>query len=154
MLISGKSYWTKIIGEPRKGYEDDPVPEWSMDVALTPESAKALRDAGCTSYVKNKGDDRGDFVSLKRKALKQDGTPAKPIKVVDAHNNDWNKRLIGNGSTVNVSIALNERTYKGKKFLKPSILAVQVWDLVEYQPKESFPTRTEEDFPKDETKDW
>lgn len=154
MLISGKSYWTKIIGEPRLGFADDPVPEWSMDVALDPASVKALKDAGCSSYIKNKDDARGDFVSLKRKSVKQDGTPAKPIKVVDHHNEPWDRRLIGNGSTVNVSIALNPRKYKGKEFLKPSILAVQVWELVEYQPKESFPNRSDSEDMPSEPKDW
>lgn len=146
LLESCKIYWSKIVGAPRPNYNKDGT-EWSFDLALTPTAKKQLKEAGAASYFKDLGDDRGTFIHLKRKATKSDGTPAKSIAIVDHHNSPWDNRLIGNGSTVNVSVALNEYDVGKVKKIQVSPLAVQVWDLTPYQSKSSFPTR--EDGPND-----
>jgi hypothetical protein len=148
-LLQGKAFWAKVVGEPKPGY-DKSKREWSIDVAIDDTTRKALAKEGLGSYIKNKGDERGDFVSFKRKELKSDGTKAKPIRIVDHNGQDWPaKKLIGNGSTVNVKYLINEYEYNGKKGKKPGILAIQVWDLVEYEGKdgdqEDFPTRDGEE---------
>lgn len=154
MLIrDGKAYWAKIVGNPVPGY-DKTQKEWSFDLALATatidgvDAAKALRKAGLGRYIKNKEDDRGDFVHLKRKAMKrdpQDATklvPAEPIRIVDHRGEPWQKRLIGNGSTLNVSVAVNENPgNNGKTQLFMSPMSVQVWEHVPYKPKDGFPTR-------------
>lgn len=138
MLIQGKARWAKIVGKPQPGYDKTQL-EWSMDVYIDEAAKEAMTAEGVAGSIKNKGD--GDYVSFKRRAIKRDGNPAQPIRVVDHHGNDWDNRLIGNGSTVNVKFAINETTYNGKMTLRPSIIAVQVWDLVEFEKGESFPTR-------------
>ena len=140
MVIQGKAYYAKVLGKPAWGYKNQHK-EWSMDVALSPETKKALTDAGVTKSVfKNKDDDRGWFLTFRRRELKKDGTPGTPIKVVDKKGNDWPQNsLIGNGSVVNVMVALNE--YEGE--IKPGLIKVQVVEHVPYEGKgddEDFPT--------------
>lgn len=140
MLIQGKARWAKVIGEPAWGYKNQHK-EWSIDVYVDNETLAKLEEEGLKPKIKDKGD--GPYISFKRKELKQDGSANKPIRVVDHHNNLWDNRRIGNGSTVNVNFAINEYG-KGEK--AANILSLQVWDLVEYAGGE-FPT-------KDDTENW
>lgn len=164
MLIrDGKACWAKVVGAPKPGY-DKTKKEWSFDLSLKgatidgQDAAKALRKIGLGRFIKDKADDRGEFIHLKRKAVKADGKDAQPIRIVDAHNNDWDGRLIGNGSTLNVSVAVNENPGAGGKlqmFMSP--LSIQVWDLTKYQPKSEFPTKeheTSEETAATDKKDW
>src|SRR4051812_34403485 len=128
MLIQGgKAYWAKVVGNPVPGY-DKTKKEWSFDLALGgatidgQDATKALRSLGLGRYIKNKADDRGDYIHMKRKALKADGSASTPIRIVDHHNEPWDTRLIGNGSTLNVSVGLNENpgpTGKPQVFMSP-----------------------------------
>jgi len=147
-MIRGKAYWAKIVGKPAKAYNPGEF-EWSVDVAIDAETRQELVKLGVGDKVKNKGDDRGDFISFKRNAYNKNPAtgardePAKPIKIVDHKGNEWDKRKIGNGSTVNVKFAINEFPLSnGKTGRRPGILALQVWDLVEFQGgnSEEFPT--------------
>lgn len=91
------------------------------------------------SKIKDKGD--GPFISFKRKEFKQDGTPNKPVRVVDHRGELWGNEKIGNGSIVNVNFAVNEYG-KGEK--SANILSLQVWDLVPYSGGE-FPVKDDEE---------
>lgn len=133
MIIKGNAHWAKVIG-PAQPTKFNPNGEWSIDVSIDEATQKELLRAGVNKdYFKDKGDDRGVFLTFKRNAKKNDGTPAKPFAIVDNKGKPWGDTKIGNGSVVNVKIALNEREFRGKKFLKPSALAIQVWELVEYE---------------------
>jgi hypothetical protein len=132
-LIKGVAYWAKVVGKPQPGYNKDEL-EWSLDVVPDEASVQKLKDLGAGHYLKEKNN--GLTITFKRKALKRDGEPAKPIQIWDHKNNEWDGRLIGNGSTVNVSFTLNETKTKPKR-LKPSILSLQVWDLVPTRPNRS-----------------
>ena len=59
-VLSGKAYWA-AISNPNTTFE----PVWSIDLALDAKAKKEAIDLGLT--VKNKSDDRGDFVTIKRK---------------------------------------------------------------------------------------
>jgi hypothetical protein len=138
LLIQGKAKWPKIIGEPIWGFEKKHR-EWSIDVFIDDETAHKLEVEGLKDKIKDKGD--GQFITFKRRELKQDGSPNTPIRVVDHHGELWNPRTkIGNGSTVNVNFAINEY---GKNQKSANILSLQVWDLVPYAGSE-FPTREDE----------
>lgn len=143
MIIRGKTKWAKIVGAPGWGYQKQHK-EWSFDLSIDEASKKSLLDAGMDrKYIKNVDDDRGDFISFKRRELKKDGTPGKPIALFDRKGQEWDgKTLIGNGSVLNVKIALNE--VPNQKGTKPGVIKVQVWDLVEYEGKND-----DEDFPVD-----
>ena len=61
-VISGKAYWASVTN-PNTTFDADGV--WTIDVGNLDKKAIAqLKDEGLT--IKNKGDDRGDFVSIKR----------------------------------------------------------------------------------------
>lgn len=124
-IISGKVFWASVI-EPNTTYE----PAWQVDVCLTPATKKIVEGDGLT--VKNKGDDRGDFITLKRKVLRQDGTKRQAPVVKDSQNNPWNGQLIGNGSVCNIKYTPYEWSRSGKSGVSADLTAIQVVDFVGY----------------------
>lgn len=134
MLIQGTAKWAKVLGDPNWGYENK-FKEWSIDVYVDKDTVKKLTAEGLGDKIKDKGN--GEYITFKRKELKKDGTPNQPIRVVDHHGNLWDKRKIGNGSTVNINFVINE--YKPGQN-NANILSMQVWNYVAYEGGE-FPTR-------------
>lgn len=144
-MIRGSAFYAKVLGKAPLGYDKTEASrEWSIDVGIDAATRKQLIAMGVGDYVKNKGDKhpaKDDFIGFKRRAQKVDGDPAKPIRIVGPDGEPWPQdKLIGNGSIVNIQFALNE---KAKGGLKPSILAIQVWEHVAYEggDREDFPVR-------------
>ena len=81
--------------------------------------------------IKNKGDERGDFVHIRQRVKRRDGTTNDAPAVVDAQKNATEK-LIGNGSTVNVLYNPFEWEMNGKSGISAILKKVQVVDLVSY----------------------
>ena len=157
MLINGKAFWAKIVGSPVPGFDknDPKAVEWSFDLSINKDVVKQLKADGLGAKIKNKGDERGDYIRLKRKGIKNDGNPAKAIQIFDAHGEVWGNELIGNGSELNVNVAIEDGDYHGKKYRTMKPISVQVWDHVKYVPKSPFPTKTEEaPASTGEKKDW
>jgi len=139
-MIQGKAQWCKILGEPVNGYKSklEKNKEWTFDLAIDENGQAQLREQGFGERLK----DKGDMVTFKfkRKAYKADGTPSKPIKVVDAQGNDWPAdKLIGNDSVLNVKY--NVRAWNDGEGVSADVLAVQVWEYVPYEGGEQFPTK-------------
>lgn len=133
MIINGICFWAKVVGAAQPGY-DKTKKEWSIDVSISKETKDVLVKEGLKSKIKNKGDDRGDFISFKRKEVRNDGTLSKPIRIVDNAKREWDQTvLIGNGSEVNVSFMINDYEYNGVAGKKPGLIAVQVVKLVPYE---------------------
>lgn len=130
-IISGKAYWASVIS-PNTTYE----PVYSVDVCLDEDTKSLVESLGLT--VHNKGDDRGDFVKIKRKVYKRDGSERPSPIVKDSQNNNWDGSLIGNGSMVNVKFATYEWEYNKKKGVASDLMALQVVDLVEYGDSKDF----------------
>jgi len=125
ILLSGKAYWASVV-EPNTTYE----PVWQVDVTVDEETKQKLESIGLS--VKNKGDDRGDFFSCRRKVVKRDGSKRDAPRVIDAKKMPWDNRLIGNGSSVKVKIQPYEYAYAGKAGVSADFMAMQVIDLVPY----------------------
>ena len=145
MMIQGKGFWTRITGKPHDGYKStaDADKLWSFDLSIDDAVVKQFKDNNIGNKVKNKGDERGNFVTWKRRAFKRDGDPAKPIRVVDRNGQPWDPtKKIGNGSILNVQFLINDAETETPR---PSVIAVQVWELVEYEGGGEF-----EEFPTDE----
>lgn len=153
MLIQGVIYWGMVLGAPFKGKFHN---GWSFDLSIDEETQKKLLEAGMKKdYLKNKGDDRGTFVQFRRDAVKTDGTPGKAYQVIGPDGNEWPQtKLIGNGSVVNVIVTLNERTFRGEKFLKPSALKLQVWNHEKYENNSGFPQRETTEDEKASKENW
>ena len=125
IYLSGKCHYASVV-EPNTTFE----PTWQIDIALDKESKKIVEEAGLN--IKNKGDDRGQYVTLKRKVLRKDGSRRQAPSVKDSQNNPWDSKLIGNGSTVNVKALPFDWNYAGKTGRSADLTAVQVVDLIEY----------------------
>lgn len=87
-------------------------------------------------------DEAGIFsINLKKKAEKKDGSPAMKVKLVDRKGQDVDPTILGNGSTGNVKVMLKDYQIKGpngrvtKEGTQVMLIAVQVTDLVKYEPK-------------------
>jgi len=153
LILQGKIYWAKILGKP---VEDRFVgPCWSFDLSIDEKTKDFLINNGVAkNKIHNDGDDRGDYVTFQRKAVKKNGEAAQPYAVVDAHKKPWDdSKSIGNGSLVNVQAALNTTEFNGKTFIKPSAIALQVWTLVEYAGK-GFKEKTGDDTLNDPLEAW
>ena len=131
-VISGDAYWAHVITPNTKFNPDG---EWSIEVCnLNAKNKKVAEADGLT--IKNKGDERGDFVTLKQYARTKDGTP-RAISVKDSQRNAFpSDKRVGNGSKVNVSYFPKEYTVYGGG-VKGYLNAVQVTDLVEYSMDDS-----------------
>lgn len=133
MVISGNAWYAKVLGAPAWGYKNQ-YKEWSLDVTLDEKTKAKLLEAGMgANFIKDKGDDRGEFLTFKRRETKKDGTPGKAFLVVDRKGQDWDqKKLIGNGSVVNIKIALNDDS-ENPKVKRPGLIKMQIVDHVAYE---------------------
>jgi len=147
-LIRGKGFYTKVLGKPQPAY-DKTKNEWSFDLSLDAAGLAEAKRLGFMEKVKNKGDDRGQYVTFRRAEFKGDGeVKNQPFKVVDHHGKDWDpKKLIGNGSVLNVRY----NVYPGRKGNKPVALAIQIWEHIPYEGKNDFPTKESTDTADDFT---
>lgn len=96
--VTGKLHWAKILGDPVPNYNRDGR-EWTLDFTPDAEGKKLFKELKIDGKLKNKGDERGDFIQFRQRELRADGTPNFPISVVDARNRKWDPSVkIGNDS--------------------------------------------------------
>ncbi len=138
--ITGKAYWARVLPKQLHDNYNGDGKEWSLDVSLDEANVQKLTSLGLAPKIKNKGDDRGQFITFSRSELKKSG-PKKgqentPIAILDADGDDWDDRSIGNGSVVGVDFNVFQTEWKNKKFLKPAILAIHVLEWVEYKTEQ------------------
>ena len=103
-IISGKAYWASLTS-PNTTFE----PVWCVDVCLDEDTKSKVESLGLA--VQNKGDDRGDFVKIKRKVNKKDGSVRPSPVIRDSQNNTWDA---------------------GKSGVASDLMGVQVVDLVSF----------------------
>jgi len=127
-VLKGNAYWASIVS-PNTTFDSDGV--WSIDVGNLDKKNTDVAKADGLS-VKNKGDDRGDFVTVKRKVRRKDGNMNKAPEVVDAGKRNMSGTLIGNGSEVNVLYSTYDWEFKGRSGTSADLRAVQVTNLVPY----------------------
>ena len=147
IYLTGKCHYASIT-EPNTKF--DPV--WSIQVEVNDENRSVIEEANLP--ITNKGDDRGDFVTIKRKVHRKDGSSRQPPIVKDSENNLWNGKLIANGSLVNVKAIPYDWDYAGKSGVSADLAAVQVVDFIEYkasmedfEPVEGGYVQTSEEVP-------
>ena len=81
----------------------------------------------------NKGEDRGDLVSIKRHVNRKDGNLNSAPELLDAQKRTEINVAVGNGSKVNVLYTTYEWKFKGRAGVSADLKKVQVVDLVPYQ---------------------
>lgn len=147
-VIRGVVHWAKILGNPVPNYNEDGY-EWTMDVTPDKEGLGVLKSLGLDVKLKNKDDDRGDFIQFRQKAHRMDGSNNRPISVTDAAGNPWpNDMLIGNGSVIDVKFEDKEYVVKGKKQVGVYPQAVRVLDHKAYERVEFAPLPKEDKYAK------
>jgi len=123
-IVSGKVYWASVQA-PNTTYE----PEWGLDMLVDDNNRKAFEADGVA--IKNKGDERGDFVHIRQKVSRRDGTQNDAPVVMDGQKKPFSD-LVGNGSVCNVQYTPFEWEMNGKSGTSPILKKVQVVSLVEY----------------------
>ena len=123
-VITGKAYWAHVQN-PNTSFE----PEYSIDICVDDNNRAAIEADGLT--IKNKGDERGDFIHIRQRVARRDGTQNDAPIVVDAQKNPTDK-LVGNGSIVNVLYSPYSWEMNGKAGVTPILKKIQVVDLVSY----------------------
>jgi len=123
-VITGKAFWTKL------NRKDELSQKYQMDICeLSEDNKDMLISHGV--HIKNKEDDRGDFVSPKSKYI---------VPIMDTSKNPVDpETLIGNGSDVKVKVIFN----KTHGFIDQSgtsmyLNKVQLINLVEYKTDTDF----------------
>ena len=131
-VISGTAYWASVIS-PNTKFDADGV--WTIDVGnLDDLNKKKAQKDGRT--VKNKGDEKDDFVTIKRKVRNAKGNLNRQPNVVDANKTLITETMVGNGSKVNVLYEPFEWNFGGKTGVSADLRAVQVTELVPYTTEE------------------
>ena len=131
-VISGTAYWASVIS-PNTKFDADGV--WTIDVGnLDDLNKKKAQKDGLT--VKNKGDEKDDFVTIKRKVRNAKGNLNRQPNVVDANKTLITETMVGNGSKVNVLYEPFEWNFGGKTGVSADLRAVQVTELVPYTTEE------------------
>tara|TARA_R110002020_G_scaffold33278_3_gene101522 strand:- start:3733 stop:4278 length:546 start_codon:yes stop_codon:yes gene_type:complete len=128
MIVSGSAYWASVVA-PNTTFDSDGV--WEINVCNLDEDTVADLEAEGVD-VKNKDDEKGNYVLAKRRVKRKGGDVNSPPKVVDSNNTPMHNTLIGNGSLVNVKFSPYEWTFGNKQGIGLDLQAVQVIDLVEY----------------------
>ena len=131
-VISGTAYWASVI-TPNTKFDADGV--WTIDIGnLDDLNKKKAQNDGLT--IKNKGDEKEDFVTFKRKVRNAKGNLNRQPNVVDANKTLITETMIGNGSKVNVLYEPFEWNFGGKTGVSADLRAVQVTELVPYTTEE------------------
>ena len=127
-ILSGTAYWASVIN-PNTRFDDDGV--WTIDVGNLDDlnKRKAKKD-GLT--IKDKGDEKGEFVTIKRRVRNNKGVRNRAPNVVDANKRLITDTMIGNGSKVKVQYKEWESTYRGQNYKGLDFMAMKVLDIVEY----------------------
>lgn len=133
-FLTGRFFWAKVLGEPRPNYGGD-AREWAFEFEPDEEGLKILKQHKLDDRLKNKYEDRGKFITLRKKEFSADGRANDPIRVYDKDNNSWDATaLIGNGSKGNVKLDIRDYGPGKKHGVYP--VAIRITDLVSYTSSE------------------
>lgn len=149
--VIGKTYWTKVLGDPVPNYNRDGN-EWTFDFTPNEEGERLFKELGIEDKMKNKGDERGDFIQFRQREKQANGKANFPITVVDARNRPWDPKIvdgkvtnpIGNGSTVEVKFKVVDYGKGKPKGVYPQ--ALRVLDLAPYVRQEFAPLPEDNEY--------
>lgn len=131
VYMQGKVYWAKIFGAPRPNYNEDGR-EWTFEFEPNDDGVALLKEHKLKDRLKDKYEDRGPYLTLKRKEFDFEGKPNEHIRVVDAANQRWDdNKLLGNETTVDVKLTIVDYGPGKKKGIYP--VAIRVLEHVPYE---------------------
>lgn len=117
VAVAGTIYWAFL------DRVNDMSGKYQVDVGnLSAKAVSALEDMGIR--VSNKGDDKGDFITLKSN---------NPIRVAFAAGvEEADSSMVGNGSKAKVAVGYYDWKFRGKAGRSPSLKKMVITDLVVY----------------------
>lgn len=137
MNVKGIANWA-CVQAPNTTFENT----YQIDVTIDKKQADAVKKAGLTV----KETDDGEYVvKLKRKQFRKNGEENQKPRVVDAHKQPFDG-FIGNGSLVKAAFNIFEWNNRFGSGVSSDLFAVQVLDLVEYQPRDDDGFEEEDGF--------
>lgn len=143
-VIRGIANWAKVLGDPVPNYGGDGK-EWTIDITPDEEGRATLKELELDGRLKNKGDERGEFISFRQKEKRLDGSFNRRISVTDSQGNPWpQNKLIGNGSTVDIKFEKKDYGQGKQPGLYPQ--AIRVLDYKEYVRQEFAPLEDDDEF--------
>jgi hypothetical protein len=122
-------------------------PTWELQMRTT---SKEIRKSWTEMNIKSKAvrEDKTDEESkilyysanLKKKSIKEDGSNAMPVEVVNGKNQAVDPNSIGNGSIANLRVFQHPYTFEGVDGIATVLMAVQLIKHVVYvaKPMEEF----------------
>jgi len=132
VFVRGKIYWAKILGTPRPNYENTGR-EWSYE--FEPDDTEFLKEHQLLDRLKNKYDDRGPFLNLRKPEKNYEGKENEPIRVYNEDNTAWDSdKLLGNGTEVDAKLIIMDHGKGKKKSIYTAALRVR--ELVPYAGSE------------------
>lgn len=126
-VITGEVMWAKVF-DPK--IDKFGKTQYSVDIQVSDDDIKHLKDNGLHSMVRVKDVDGKKFMSFKRKVKDNEA----PLLVVD-HNNARVTKLVGNGSTAKISISMIPYDNDNGQGVMMKLTAVKVLDHKEYVPE-------------------
>lgn len=109
---------------------DEKYGKYSVNVKLSPEERKRLKDCGSKKRPNEAG-----YINFSRDVEKNFGkgtVTLDPPVVLQSDGSPWGDERIGNGSTGTVKVEIYNTTYQGKPIKGTRLISVRVDDLVEY----------------------
>jgi hypothetical protein len=153
LVYRGKLQYAKVLGDPIDNYTKDGK-EWRFDFIPNDQegAAKELRRLGVGDRLRTKVDAEGNlrydgqaFMTFKQKALKADGTPNKPIRVITINGKEWPQDvLLGNGTVADVTFVVIDNGRGRFKGVYPR--TIRVLDLVPYTKDEAAPLPPDDEY--------
>ena len=137
VFVRGKLYWAKIIGDPRPNYGGD-AREWTFEFEPDEEGLATFKENKITDRLKDKYEDRGKYITLRKPEFNKEGEPNRPIRVLKQDGTtEWGTDLLGNGTVADVKLDI--RDYGPGKKLGIYPVAIRIVDHVEYASNEFAP---------------
>ena len=153
LVYRGKLMYAKVLGEPGLNYNKDGH-EWKFDfIPNDPKSAaKELKSLGVADRLRTSEDSDGnprydgqEYMTFKQNAIKKDGSPNQPIRVVNINNQAWDENtMIGNETVADVKFVVIDNG-KGR-FNGVYPRSIRVLDLVPYTKQEFEPIDEEDEY--------
>ena len=143
-VIRGVGRWMKVLGDPVDNFGKDGK-EWVFDLTPDANGKKLLKKLKLDDRIKNKADDRGDFITMKQRATKMNGEANRPINVVDKFGKQWDRNeKLGNGTDVDVKF--NIKDYGPGKRMGVYPQAIMVLNHVAYEAQDFAPLSEDDQF--------
>ena len=141
-VIRGTLNWAKVLGAPiMNDYAKER--QWSVDVTPDATGLAELKRLKLQSKIKNKKDDRKDFISFRQGEFTKAGKPNDPITITDAAGNPWpENKKIGNGTIADVKFSYTDFGSTKGSYIK----AIRVLKHIPYVSQEFAPLSEDDEF--------